>query len=134
MLFVGPNAAILANPAFESAIVKLQAGHNLNRVEKQAVIGLKGEANGNNDEDDDDGFAERVLKRARVAEQADRYILVPAVAPTSNVVERLFSQARALIGLDRHSLQPIALESIIFLKINRGLWDVHDVHDMIEQL
>jgi hypothetical protein len=48
--------------------------------------------------DDERSFAEQALKRARVK---TTYLLTEAVAPTSNAVERLFSQARATIGLQR---------------------------------
>jgi hypothetical protein len=38
-----------------------------------------------------------------------------------------------MIGLERHSLQPIMLEALLFLKTNRSLWDVHTVHGVLEE-
>jgi hypothetical protein len=70
--------------------------------------------------------------RARSADTEQRYPLVEAVAPTSNVVELLFSAARLAIRLSRSSLQPIALEALMFLKVKRHLWDAHDVHECLE--
>ncbi|KAF1787085.1 hypothetical protein GQ600_10612 [Phytophthora cactorum] len=46
--------------------------------------------------------------------------------------QRLFSVARSTIRLDRHSLQPIMLESILFLKLNRSYWGVETVHECLE--
>jgi hypothetical protein len=34
--------------------------------------------------------------------------------------------ARAMIGLDRHSLLPVSLEAHLFLKVNQACWSVHD--------
>ncbi|KAG6950509.1 hypothetical protein JG688_00014119 [Phytophthora aleatoria] len=73
-----------------------------------------------------------LLKRARCDGQTDHYQLVAVVAPMSNVAERLFSVARSTIRLDRHSLQPIMLESILFLKLNRSYWGVETVHECLE--
>ncbi|KAG3054042.1 hypothetical protein PI125_g25924 [Phytophthora idaei] len=40
--------------------------------------------------------------------------------------------ARAMIGLERHSLQPIMVEVMLFLKVNISYWDVNVVHDVLE--
>ncbi|KAG2883318.1 hypothetical protein PC118_g21680 [Phytophthora cactorum] len=81
-------------PYFESAVVKLQRGRPLGCQENAA----------------------RVLKRARVSEQTDKYILVAAILPTLNIVERLFSMARTML----------------FLKVNISYWGVNVVHDVLE--
>ncbi|EGZ07723.1 hypothetical protein PHYSODRAFT_528666, partial [Phytophthora sojae] len=47
-----------------------------------------------------------------------RYELLNAIPPTSNMVERLFSIARAVLRHERHRLSPMMLEMILFLKIN----------------
>lgn len=129
---LGPNAAIVRDPNFEAAIGKLQRARLLIRAEKQAVQALREIGQREREAAEDDGFADRVLKRARVADQTDHYALLAAVAPTSNIVERLFSMARAVIGIHRYSLQPIALEAMLFLKSNREFWDVHAVHECLE--
>ncbi|RLN93915.1 hypothetical protein BBJ28_00019766 [Nothophytophthora sp. Chile5] len=131
---LGPNASIVADPAFESAIVKLQSGRQLSRSERAAVTPLR--VAGGNDrraDDEDAGIAERVLKRARVSEQPDQYVLVPAVLPTPSTAERLFGMDRAMIGLDCHSLQPVMVEALLFPKCNCTLWDLHTVHEILEE-
>ncbi len=96
-------------------------------MEKHALRGL---VRGSTDESDDEelSFAERALKRARLSTV---YVLVNAVAPTSNIAERLFSHTRSIIGPQRHGLQPIMLESILFLKLNRSYWNAQLVRDAI---
>ncbi|KAG3204668.1 hypothetical protein PC129_g22487 [Phytophthora cactorum] len=46
----------------------------------------------------------------------DKYILVAAILPTLNIVERLFSMARTML----------------FLKVNISYWGVNVVHDVLE--
>ncbi|KAF1788603.1 Ribonuclease H-like domain [Phytophthora cactorum] len=110
------SATIGGDPYFESAVVKLQRGRPLGRQEKAAVSVLKVASGGPSADNLDDGFAERVLKRARVFEQTDKYILAAAILPTSNIVERLFNMDRAML----------------FLKVNISYWDVNVVRDILE--
>ncbi|RLN56451.1 hypothetical protein BBJ28_00022526 [Nothophytophthora sp. Chile5] len=132
--YLDPAATIVCDPIFESAVVKIQAGRVMSRAEKTAVRSFKAVDPARSTSDDDDGFADRVLKRARVAGQADHYpLLINAAPPTSNQVERLFSMARVVIGMERHSLQPISIESILFLKYNSSYWNVHTVHECLEE-
>lgn len=105
----------------------------LTRAGRAAVRGFKAVDRVAETPDDDDGFADRVLKRTRVAEEPARYpLLYKAVPPTSNRVERLFSVARVVIGMESHSLQPIALESLPFFKLMASYWNVHTVHEYLE--
>ncbi|KAF1793213.1 hypothetical protein GQ600_14895 [Phytophthora cactorum] len=41
-----------------------------------------------------------------------------SIPPTSNFVERCFSVAQTINGQERHSLQSIALEMVLFLRQN----------------
>ncbi|EGZ22721.1 hypothetical protein PHYSODRAFT_490851, partial [Phytophthora sojae] len=66
----------------------------------------------------------RTRKRRKVAAAPATYELLNAIPPTSNVVERLFSIARAVLRHERHRLSPMMLEMILFLKINSLYWDV----------
>ncbi|KAG2983009.1 hypothetical protein PC120_g24537 [Phytophthora cactorum] len=111
------SATIVGGPYYKSAVVKLQRGRPLGRQEKTALSVLKVASGRPNADNPDDGFAERVLQRACVSEQTDKYILVAAILLTSSIVERLFSMARAMIGLERHSLQMIMVEAKLFLKV-----------------
>lgn len=86
---------------------------------ERAAVRLHTSAPSADDESDDDlGFAERALKRARRAEQTTHYELVNTVVPTSNVAERLFSVARAMIGLNRYSVTPVLVQALLILKTN----------------
>ncbi|KAG2763495.1 hypothetical protein Pcac1_g24855 [Phytophthora cactorum] len=116
-LFLDSSATIVGGPYYKSAVVKLQRGRPLGRQEKTALSVLKVASGRPSADNPDDGFAERVLQRACVSEQTDKYILVAAILLTSSIVERLFSMARAMIGLERHSLQMIMVEAKLFLKI-----------------
>ena len=44
--------------------------------------------------------------------------------PTSNDVERLFSMSKRIYSVKRRSLSPTTLEGLVFLKCNRGLWNL----------
>ncbi|EGZ26755.1 hypothetical protein PHYSODRAFT_466653, partial [Phytophthora sojae] len=59
------------------------------------------------------------------------YELLNAIPPTSNMVERLFSIARAMLRHERHRLSPMMLEMILFLKINNSYWDVATVEQCL---
>ncbi|ETL40959.1 hypothetical protein F441_08203 [Phytophthora nicotianae CJ01A1] len=74
-----------------------------------------------------EGFAERILNRCKVPAAPATYMLLGAIPPTSNIVERLFSMARAVLRHERHRLSPILLEMILFLKVNSSRWDVATV-------
>ncbi|EGZ12810.1 hypothetical protein PHYSODRAFT_511059 [Phytophthora sojae] len=78
---------------------------------------------------DKEGFAVRALKRRKVAAAPATYELLNAIPPTSNMVERLFSIARAVLRHERHRLSPMMLEMILFLKINS--WDVATVEQCL---
>ncbi|KAG3202514.1 hypothetical protein PC128_g3190 [Phytophthora cactorum] len=78
-------------------------------------------------EQEDPSFAERILKRRKVDAAPSTYTLLAAIPPTSNVAERLFSSARAVLRHERHRLSPMALEMILFLKVNNSYWNVATV-------
>ncbi|KAG6950641.1 hypothetical protein JG688_00014068 [Phytophthora aleatoria] len=91
--YLAPDAPIVHSPKFDSAIVK--------------VLGGKQE---------DPSFAESILKRRKVDAAPSTYTFLAAIPPTSNVAERLFSSARAVLRHEHHRLSPMALEMILFLK------------------
>ncbi|ETV76460.1 hypothetical protein H257_09479 [Aphanomyces astaci] len=113
--------------------MKLQRGRTLTRPEKLAVSALRSNYGTDDVSDEDAGFAERALKRARLADENDTYVLLGAVSPTSNIPERVFSMSSALIGLDRFSLHPIMIEATLFLKCNRSYRDVSTVHETLDK-
>ncbi|KAJ8556763.1 hypothetical protein ON010_g9202 [Phytophthora cinnamomi] len=76
-------------------------------------------------------FAVRTLKRRKIAAAPTTYELLEVIPPTSNLVERLFSVARAVLRHERHRLSPMMLEMILFLKINSSYWDVATVEQCL---
>ncbi|KAG3097008.1 hypothetical protein PI124_g15708 [Phytophthora idaei] len=78
-----------------------------------------------------EGFADRVLKRRKVSAERASYILLHAIPSTSNIVERLFSIARAVLRHERQRLSPMMLEMIMFLKMNNSYYDVATVEQCL---
>lgn len=72
-------------------------------------------------------------KKQRI-EHESSYIDLSWIQPTSNIVERFFSQVKAVFTDYRRSLLAENLEAIMFLKLNSDLWDVSTVADAIEAL
>lgn len=50
-----------------------------------------------------------------------------SICPTSNHLERLFSQCKLIRTQLRQSMLPGTLEMILFLKVNRRYWSALDV-------
>ena len=53
--------------------------------------------------------------------------LIEHILPTSNMVERLFSRAKIIIADKRKSIAPYHLEVLLFLCLDKDLWDVVDI-------
>ena len=124
-LYLSPNAEIVHSPHFESGLVKVirdKENCNLSMLEKIALEKLKIDRTTNPSPLQDLSFAERALKRVRVQDKI--YQDVSFICPTSNVVERLFSTAKFVFSDLRRSLLPRNLEILLFLKLNRNLWDL----------
>jgi hypothetical protein len=122
---LSPDADVVHSPYFESGLVKLiRDGESaiLAVSEKGALKNLKMEQNANPSPQKDLSFAERALKRVR--RQTRIYADPCFISPTSNVVERLFSTAKFVFSDLRRSLLPRNLEMLLFLKLNRDLWDL----------
>ncbi|KUF94159.1 Serine hydroxymethyltransferase [Phytophthora nicotianae] len=51
------------------------------------------------------GFADRILKRRKANDAPSAYVLLGAIPPTSNIVERLFSTARMVLRYERNRLR-----------------------------
>ncbi|KAG6612841.1 Tubby-related protein 3 [Phytophthora cinnamomi] len=139
--FIGPRAKIVHSPDFEAGTVRVLGG-NVNRLKRGEKAALEpfrsqdevsqGTGDGSSDEDaseDEGSFVEQLQKRRRLATKEATYELLSCIEPTSNVAERFFSTARTTFGQKRHSLQPITLEMILFLRQNSGYWDARTVDD-----
>ncbi|POM62670.1 hypothetical protein PHPALM_28143 [Phytophthora palmivora] len=76
---------------------------------------------------DEDSFVEQLQKRRRLASVAPRYELLGSIPPTSNIAERFFSVVRTTYGQERHSLQPITVEMLLFLRQNEQYWSARTI-------
>ncbi|ETN16736.1 hypothetical protein PPTG_05879 [Phytophthora nicotianae INRA-310] len=131
--YIAPDANIVHWPDFEKAVVKVLTGHaalltdaetaTLKSFKRRASMASVSERAAVTKE----GFAERILKRRKVPAAPATYVLLGAIPPTSNIVEQLFSMARAVLRHERHRLSPIMLEVNLFLKVNSSRWDVTTV-------
>jgi len=63
------------------------------------------------------------IPREKKRKISDEYIDLGFIVPTSNCVERFFSVAKYVYSPNRQSLLPMNLEAVLFLKVNKALWD-----------
>ncbi|ETN14470.1 hypothetical protein PPTG_07517 [Phytophthora nicotianae INRA-310] len=130
--YLAPNSDIVHSPDFELGVVKVHGGQakRLSRAERSALqLFLRRSTTATCEEEEAAklGFADRILKRRKVEAEPSAYILLHAIPPTSNIVERLFSVARMVLRYERNRLTPLVLEMILFLKVNSLYWDVTTV-------
>ena len=138
--YLGPDASIVKSPEFESACVQVLLGNEAAIPEKETSVLNKLVSGGSRPASTQspaaaarEDFAKDTLVEARrQREKAPRYKNhVTFIAPTSNIVERFFSQAKAVLGMYRQSMTPLHLESILFLKINRAYWNAATVRKVV---
>ena len=132
---LSPEARIVLNLEFESALVKLQSGRSddLSTCEKFAArILLKpesGEVEVESDNDTGLSFADRVLQKARLDSlNKCKYIDTRFLLPTSNICERLFSKTGCTLTDNRKFILPANLEQQIFLNVHSDLWNVRELN------
>ncbi|KAE9164143.1 hypothetical protein PF004_g29923 [Phytophthora fragariae] len=125
---LAPDAPIVHSPKFESAVVKVLGGkvRGLSAAEKAVLMPFRrGTATATPPAGEEvASFAERILKRRKTEAAPSTFALLDAIPPTSNVVKRLFSSARSVLHHERHRLSPLALETILFLRMNSSYWNV----------
>ncbi|RLN73019.1 hypothetical protein BBJ28_00013009 [Nothophytophthora sp. Chile5] len=119
------GAKIVHSPVFEAAVVKTINEQVLASVERKTLrpfetsetVAPKRKGRGN------DYAAEILQARAKKQSQSTYSKLVPLIPPTSNTVERLFSQCQ-LIMIPQHScMMPEIFETLSFLQANMGMWN-----------
>jgi hypothetical protein len=123
------NGVIVHSPDFENAIVKVidLDWEKLLDTEKRLMEPFRRTNNaslqvGISPVKPDAPLAVQALKKKRNVMQSD-FIDIEFIPPTSNIVERLFSAARLVLTDYRKSMTPYTFECVMFLKINRALWD-----------
>jgi hypothetical protein len=123
------EGGIVHSPEFENAIVKVIEDelNTLNTREKELLEPLRKSniaavGSGHSPIIHETQIAIHALKKKKKRVQME-YIDMSFIPPTSNIVERLFSAARLVLTDYRKSMSPYTFECVMFLKINRKLWD-----------
>ncbi|KAE9181133.1 hypothetical protein PF005_g22991, partial [Phytophthora fragariae] len=131
------TSTLVKFPDFENGIVKLLAGkpRSLSRGERLAVAKLL-QSDGATalDEPEPPATKKRSFAEAALADEsaAPEQVDLRWVPPTSNDVERLFSRAGIIYSRLRRSLNPMTLETVLFLQYNHKLWDASAVAQAVE--
>ena len=125
---LSPSFCDPRNRAFVSAVAKVQgnAEHTINVEESAALTHFLREQQVIADENEPILNFESAVKRARLlapVSQGSRYVNLSYILPASNVVDVYFPSSRALWRDERKKMTPAALEMMMYLKINRDLWD-----------
>ena len=80
-------------------------------------------------------FAESLLRegqdRKRLRTAMSKYRRTNHINATSNICERLFSAARLIMNHLRGHMDPSSCEMLLFLKLNRDLWESPRIIDEI---
>jgi hypothetical protein len=129
------DGKIVHSPEFENAIVKVIEDelNTLNTSEKESLEPLRKSNNAAVEHSPiihGTQIAIQALKKKKINVQ-NEYIDMSFIPPTSNIVERLFSAARLVLTDYRKSMSPYTFECVMFLKINRKLWDSSLVRSVV---
>ena len=139
--YLAPDASIVNNPGFETAIVKhLRKESPLDDDDKAHLSGFELKKQQQGQQEDDEGSSDVVniaqqteveegrlggrgaidaLKNHRKRQlESQFYIDMRKIPVTSNIVERFFSQVKLTLTYLRNSMLPSTLEMIMFLKLN----------------
>lgn len=130
------NARIVHDPCFESGVLRIQEGQecDLKGDEKAAVSSLLlGGSVLNEGELGPQSIIERASKRLRTdgTLQPSAYMDTRFLLPTSNLCERFFSIAGYAMTNRRKGILPSNLEAQLFLFMNRDLWGINDIKNIV---
>ena len=81
-----------------------------------------------NNNDERYSFSEQLLNK-KIKVHRNEYEDATFISPTSNVVEKLFSVARAVLTYQRGNLTAFHFRMQLFLHINRELWEAELVNN-----
>ena len=127
--YLSANAEIVHSPDFESGIVKIidENAEDLTELEKGAVEVFSRQESQVDNGDTPEGdlsIVEKALKLKKRKVIRSQYVTLDFIPATSNIVERLFSNARLVLTDYRKSMSPYTFECVMFLKFNRKYWDL----------
>eukprot|EP00918_Siedleckia_nematoides_P068503 GHVU01149252.1.p2 GENE.GHVU01149252.1~~GHVU01149252.1.p2 ORF type:complete len:428 (-),score=59.77 GHVU01149252.1:4483-5766(-) len=137
--YLDQQADIVASPTFEAAVVKVLNRNEgqLDADEKKVLLPFKSTAATGNTtalttEEEELPLATQVLLLRNRRIESDRaYQDLGWIPCTSNVCERAFSMSGKVLTDDRKGLSPHHLELIMFLKLNRQMWNLGLVQRVI---
>lgn len=126
-----PSAKIVHSPVFEAALVKIENKVKLTAAEARSVQRFVVDppaSSGKWKERSSSDYANEILQggkkaRASGAASATYNDLAKVVPPTSNTVERLFSQCKFILKPQWSCMLPAYFEMLAFLRVNRDLWN-----------
>ncbi len=133
--YVKSDATIFHSPIFESAVCKIQEGissamtsSEKNAAKKLRVSSITTSTNTKNiwsNKGKANLATEQMLARnKRIISHKVCYIDENFVFSNSNVVERVFSVVKCFAEYHHHSLSPLMLKALLFLKFNKDKWDI----------
>ena len=135
-LYITPDSEKLPDPDFVRGVIKMQENNHaqLTSDEKEACSRLLVEQEDGNQNPQQTSLAERM--RERIRKRKAGVLEVNLSSPYKNVdficgsaaeVERLWSLAKNVLTNSRSRLTPVLFETLLFLKVNEGYWDIHSV-------
>lgn len=143
---LGDTARIVENPFFEKAVMRIAASLPLTELDRRhasCLLRKQGGTNGITGGDNldaassDDGevatsyalkVQRRLQRRKREASStSQQYINLDVLPGTSVNCERLFSLAKHILSDTRKTTSPQFFEALLFLKVNREMWNERDV-------
>ncbi|KAG6583225.1 uncharacterized protein IUM83_06135 [Phytophthora cinnamomi] len=128
---LAPKRKIVHSPVFEAALVKIENKVKLTAAEARSVQRFVVDppaSSGKRKERSSSDYANEILRggkkaRSSGAASATYHDLAKVVPPTSNTVERLFSQCKFILTPQRSCMLPANFEMLAFLRVNRDLWN-----------
>ncbi len=138
-LYLSACARIVRNKEFESAIVKVIDGaeSDLTEEEKQSLEPFKRtimQSPATESPEKAKGLLNQAMQRnKRRKVSVSEYVNLKFIPPTSNIAERLFSNARLVLTDYRKSMDPYTFECLMFLKSNRKYWDLGLVANVVNK-
>jgi hypothetical protein len=131
---------------FENGVVKIQSSreNELTEAEAAAVQCFKLEqpqipdtsttTHAHDTHEVATNFFDTAVKKKQRMLSPSQYRSTLHVRPTSNDLERLFSQAKLVFNDHRRKLSSSYLENILFLKLNEALWSIEDIEDVLQNI
>jgi hypothetical protein len=121
----------------EAAVVKTIAGQALTTAEKQTLepFQVTETAQPKRKSRENDYAAELLRANPKKPRNGHTYSkLVPLIPPTSNAVERLFSQCKLILTPQRSCMMPANFEMLTFLRVNMDMWNASTVASVEDQV